>query len=287
MGETDGLSSLNRRKILIVVGVGFIAASFCTFLFYRMISGRLDGGGPESEMARTISVAARDLPRGTRLRAEHLETQPYNGGELPSGAFSDPVAVVGRIISDDLKQGQAIHADGLAKSSGDWLAAAIPEGMRGITVHVSEFAGITQLLQVGDHVDVMVADGNRSPGNKTLQLKTLLQNIAVVATGREPVTDGRRSPIPVVTLLVDARDSLDLSLADQSGAIRLALRNPLDGGTQDTRGIGLTDLMNARDDAERNARRKAKSAQHAETPADQKDDKSANSRREVAALSRD
>jgi pilus assembly protein CpaB len=274
MGVTGALQDQNRRKLLIVIAVGFVAAGVCTFLFYRMISGRLDGAA-DSGGERTITVAARELPRGKRLEAADLKTAPYNGGELPEGVFGDPVAVVGRTLSEGVDEGQAIRAGILTTTSGDWLAASIPKGMRGVTVHVGEFAGVTAHLQVGDHVDVMVADGNRAPGDMDLRLKTLLQNIEVVDTGRQ-ASPGSRNEIPVVTLLVDARDAQDLSLADQSGAIRLALRNPLDDGTVDSKGVRLGDLLSARDDADRNTRRQAEAAGG-----------SRKSSQEVAALSRD
>jgi len=273
MGVTSPRQDANGRKLLIILGVGFVAASVCTFLFYRMLKGRLDGGGVISQGERPIAVAARELPRGTRLRAEDLRTAPYNGGELPEGMFGDPVAVVGRVVKEDVDEGQAIHADILATTSGNWLAAAVPEGMRGVTIHVGEFAGVTARLEVGDRVDVMVADGNRSPGDVDLRLKTLLQDIEVVDTGRDG--SAGRNQIPVVTLLVDARDAQDLSLADQSGAIRLTLRNPLDDGTFDTNGAQLRELLSSRDDARRNTRRQANAT-----------GSQRNSGREVAALGR-
>lgn len=244
----------NRRKLLIVVGVGFVAAVVCTFLFYRMLSGRMVDGAAAVQVERTITVAARELPRGTRLRPEDLRTQPYQGATLPEGAFTDPAAIVGSVLTAGVDQGEAVYATALADKDNDWLASEIPEGMRGVTVHVMEFAGVTQHLQVGDRVDVLVADANRSPGRTELQIKTLLQNIEVIATGRERKEDGKRNTIPAVTLLVEARDSQDLNLADQSGAIRLALRNPLDEGTQDTRGAQFDDLLTRRDEQERNAR---------------------------------
>ena len=77
--------------------VGFVAAAVCTFLFYRMISGRLTGDAATTQVERKITVAARELPRGTRLRPEHLRTQAYQGAELPDGAFADPVAIAGRV----------------------------------------------------------------------------------------------------------------------------------------------------------------------------------------------
>ena len=52
----------NRRKLLIVVGVGFVAAVVCTFLFYRMLSGRLVDDAATVQAERTITVASRELP---------------------------------------------------------------------------------------------------------------------------------------------------------------------------------------------------------------------------------
>ena len=254
MSEGGQGMDANRRKLLIVVGVGFIAAVVCPFLFYRMLSGRLVDEAATVQAERTITVASRELPRGTRLRPEDLRTQLYQGAELPDGAFADPVMIAGSVLTAGVDQGEAIYATGLADKGNDWLASEIPEGMRGVTVRVAEFAGVTQQLQVGDRVDVLVADANRSTGRATLQIKTLLQNIEVIATGRELKEDGRPNAIPAVTLLVEARDSQDLSFADQSGAIRLALRNPLDEGTQDTRGARFSDVLTRRDEQERNAR---------------------------------
>lgn len=254
MSEGDQGMDANRRKLIIVIGVGFVAAVVCTFLFYRMLSGRMVGGAATVQVERTITVAARELPRGTRLRPEDLRTQPFQGAALPDGAFTDPAVIVGSVLTAGVDQDEAVLAVALANKDDDWLASEVPEGMRGVTVHVAEFAGVTQHLQVGDRVDVLVADANRSPGREELQIKTLLQNIEVIATGRELKEDGRPNSIPAVTLLVEARDSQDLSLADQSGAIRLALRNPLDEGTQDTRGAQFGDLLTRRDEDARNTR---------------------------------
>jgi Flp pilus assembly protein CpaB len=59
-------------------------------------------------------------------------------------------------------------------------------------------------------------------------MQTILEDVVVLATGREVTEKGPGGRIPVVTLLIDAADTNSLSLADHTGVIRLALRNPLD-----------------------------------------------------------
>jgi Flp pilus assembly protein CpaB len=48
---------------------------------------------------------------------------------------------------------------------------------------------------------------------------------------------------PVATLLVDVQDSEMLNTADHAGFIRLALRNPLDDGVEETSKSQLSDVL--------------------------------------------
>ena len=102
----------------------------------------------------------------------------------------------------------------------------------------------------------MVSNGPPSDGNSKLHVKTILQNIEVLATGREPVNDGKRSDRPVATLLVNAEDAEALSIADHAGFVRLALRNPLDGEVHITSGGRLSDLTKR--SSARSSRRKTR-----------------------------
>ncbi len=243
-----------------MVGIGLVGAAASTFLFYHLISGHF-AGTAVAPAENSIVVAARDLPRGTLLSAGDVQVSAWSGSQPPTGAFLDPRAVEGQVLGESVPASKPVLPVHLADQDRLWLAASVPAGMRAVTVHVNEFAGVTQLVERGDRVDVMVASLPRAPGRKDLRLKTVLQNVEVVATGREPLTGGRPNPIPVITLLVEAGESERLSLADQSGAIRLVLRNPLDEGVEITGGpIQLSDVMQA------TPRRRA-AARRAKTPA--------------------
>jgi pilus assembly protein CpaB len=243
-----------NRKLLIVIGIGLLGASASTYLFYHLLSNNLQEKKEQAAAAVSVVVAARDLPRGTELTIDDLRVTEWSGPQLPGGAFQEPKALVGQRLKRNVRYSEAVAQSALMGQDDSWLASMIPTGMRGVTVHVAEFAGVTQHLEVGDRVDVLVADGPQSPGNRELHLRTILQNVEVLTTGREPLTETRQSPIAAVTLLVEAKDSETLNLADQSGSIRLALRNPLDESTATTRGGKLSDVMAGRDRAASNAR---------------------------------
>ena len=252
-----------NKKLLIVGGIGLLGATAATYLFYHLISGALTAGDPLEPVEMALVVATRDLPRGTELSISDLRLEEWKGGQMPPGAVQDPKALVGKRVKKAVRFREPVLQAGIVGQDDSWLAARIPAGMRGVTVHVSEFVGITEHLEVGDRVDVLVADGPLSPGNPSMRLRTILQNIEILTTGRQ--TPENRSP--AVTLLVSAQDSEKLNLADQSGSIRLSLRNPLDESTEATNGARLSDLMASRDQTSSNRTGTSASRQPAQGPA--------------------
>ncbi len=231
-----------QKKLLIVIGVGLVAATASTYLFYQFLSDSAESRTGGVEIRHSIVVAARDLDRGTQLQPSDLTVAPWASENLPAGVFTEQAELVGKILAHDVRQYEPLMDSRLSMGSGGSAAGRVPPGMRAVSVDLVEYAGVNFLLGPGDRVDVMVSNGPPSNGNQKLHIKTVLQNIEVLATGREPVDDGRRSQRPVATLLVHAEDAEALSIADHAGFIRLALRNPLDGEHQITSGGRLSDV---------------------------------------------
>ena len=231
-----------HKKLLIVIGVGLAAATTSTYLFYQFLAESAESRSGGIEIRHSIVVAARDLDRGTQLKPSDLAVAPWAGENLPAWAFTEQTALVGEILSYDVRQHEPLMDSRLSISGRGGAAGRIPQGMRAVSINVAEYAGVNFLVQPSDRVDVMVSNGPPSDGNSKLHVKTILQNVEVLVTGREPVHDGKRSDRPVATLLVNAEDAEALSIADHAGFIRLALRNPLDGEVHITSGGRLQDL---------------------------------------------
>lgn len=234
-----------KRKLLIVVGVALVAATVSTVVFYQLISGSLAGNANHKTEELPVVTAARDLPRGTRLAAEDLKVISWSG-EKPSSAFTLPAELAGRVVDRDLRQGEPIFDSGLAGPEQAGGAGAIPAGMRAVSIHLAEYAGVAKLLENGDRVDVLAADADRRPGNLAARVHTVLQGVVVLDAGKDEDAAARRASAPVVTLLVEAKDAELLSLADQAGSIRFALRNPLDDTTEESKGAGWHDVVSKR-----------------------------------------
>ncbi len=231
-----------NRKILIILGVGLVAATASTLFFYSIIADSL--GLDDEPKKVNVVVALRDLPRGYRLSAQDLEVAQLSAEDAPNGAFSRIGELDGQIVKLPLKTGDAIVPNALISKGLAGILSVIPTGMRAVSVHVEEYAGVTELLEMGDRVDVLVADSQRKPGDRFMSIRTMLQNVEVLTTGREETGGVRRgNPLPVVTLLVESKHSESLSIADHAGSIRLALRHPDDEGSDAPLGATLNDVI--------------------------------------------
>jgi pilus assembly protein CpaB len=91
-------------------------------------------------------------------------------------------------------------------------------------------------------VDVQLT-GNPQGSNEQ-QTTTVLQNVAVIATGQklERNSAGESQTAPVVTLLLSPDDAERLTLASSQGHIQLALRNPLDTRQEDIAAVRADSL---------------------------------------------
>ncbi len=216
-----------NKKLLIVAGVALAAAIVTTVFFSAVLSDQFRT--PEEPPQVVVATAARDLPRGTRLAAEDVELTNVHASQVPFGAVGSVEGLEGRFLVQSVRASSPITESHFPSSESGGMAATIPPGMRAVSLHVEEYAGVTEIVEPGDRVDILMASDRRAPGRSGIEVTTILENIEVIDTGRRASQPGRQAPLPVVTVIVDSEHSRALSLADQSGAIRLALRNPTDG----------------------------------------------------------
>lgn len=128
------------------------------------------------------------------------------------------------------------------ENAGAGLSALIAVGMRAEAVRVNDVTAVAGFVVPGTRVDVLVTG---SPaGSSEPQTMTVLQNVAVLATGQRTERSATNEPqnASVVTLLVSPEDSERLALASQ-GRIQLALRNPLDTGQEKAAVISHANLF--------------------------------------------
>jgi len=235
---------MNRRLVSILL-CAFLVASACAFLVNRLIGSRMSTAAKPN--TTRVIAAAGDIKLGTVLTASNLTTMEIAGAP-PKGAILKPELAIGRGVIADLYQGEPILDSRLAAvGAGGGLAATIPAGMRACAVKVDDVVGVAGFVTPGMRVDVLIS-GN-PPGvvapTEGSQVRTLLQNIAVLSAGTDIQKDGEGKPkqVQVVNLLVTPDQAESLSLASAQTHIQLVLRNPLDTEISKTPGTAVGNLF--------------------------------------------
>jgi Flp pilus assembly protein CpaB len=244
-----------RWTVVALVVLGVVAA-LCAALLVASLqaSGRKavtteDGQPREVE----ILVATRDLPAVAVVDAGSVATRTVKVEDVPPGALTSPVKVIGQVLVAPMVEGQVFTATLLASNwPGTHLAATLPEGMRAVSVVLSNASALGGWLYAGALVDVVavVRVPNERGGSSTEILSTvLLQGIEVLAVNTQSIvsTDDafekvKETSRQTVTLMVDAKQAESLELAAVHGDIALALRNPLDTTATVERGVYLSEL---------------------------------------------
>jgi Flp pilus assembly protein CpaB len=207
-GTSDAPRLLARRRNLpsgrAVVG-GFLVALAALGAF---VAARGTGGGPSHHYV----VVAHDVIAGTTLRASDLRTEAVDlPTELAARAFTDPAAVVGRVTTTGLANGELVQASSVVGGG-----AADPRFQ--LSVPVERARALDGLLVAGERVDLLVTYGT---GNDAVTL--------VVVRGADVlrVDQGQRGALTAnndtIVLLAVARpdDALAVTHAAQVGKITL------------------------------------------------------------------
>jgi pilus assembly protein CpaB len=158
--------------------------------------------------------------------------------------------VVNRGLIAPVVENEPLTATKLAPiEAGAGLAPTIATGMRAISVKVNEVIGVAGFVVPGTRVDVVVTIGRQEDSIS----RVIVSNVQVLTAGtkydQDQAKDGKPVPSSVVTLLVTPPDAERIALAATEGSIMLALRNPLDATTTETKGTRLASLMGAPDPA--------------------------------------
>jgi pilus assembly protein CpaB len=220
---------MNRRRLLIGLAAAVVLAALASTFVYRQIRQAPAVQQQHVAPATQIVVAAMPLALGTPLDLHDLKMVPWPGNEPVPGMFTRTQDVIGRALITNVVQNEPILESKLApREAGAGLPAAIPEGMRAVSVAVNQVIGVDGFVAPGTMVDV-IAVGNPGTGGTQLA-KTVLEDVKVLAAGEQVQQDAQGKPrtVPVVTLLVSPEDADKLTLAATQARIQLALRNTID-----------------------------------------------------------
>jgi pilus assembly protein CpaB len=192
-----------------------------------------------------VVVANRDLEPGHMIGAEDVSTMKWPAGSVTKAVFTDNKAVVGRAVLTPVVKGQTMF-DGLLAAPGSegGLTALVPDGMRAVSVEITESSGVGWMLVPGCHVDVIAALRQESGE----MARTIVENVKVQAVGQRLVKDrndsaNRGEVMKTVTLIVTPKDAESIELAGNTGKLRLVLRGANDTKPTASPGVRMAELI--------------------------------------------
>ena len=140
-----------------------------------------------------VVVATEDLGRFTTLTPDLVSVRMTAKDVVHPCAFTQAEEVLGRLLVQPVVKGEAIVETILAaKSPGRGINTAIPEGMRAVTLTLTDVPDWPNLCRPRDRVDVL----RTIPGGETA---IILENVELLT---EPLQNNLVHNLQVVTLLL-------------------------------------------------------------------------------------
>jgi pilus assembly protein CpaB len=198
---------------------------------------------PKPTATRMVVVAASALRFGNPLTSGNLRETPWPEGALPEGSFSsiqDVLAAGKRIVLSPIEQNEPVLVSKLTgPGQRATLSAVLHEGMKAVTVRVSDIEGVAGFVLPGDRVDILLTRRVDKGGTTDV----VLQNTRVLAIDQlaDERTD-KPAVVKAVTIEVDTLAAQKLTLASQVGTLSLALRKAGEATAGDQRRVSAEDL---------------------------------------------
>jgi pilus assembly protein CpaB len=230
---------MKQNNLVKLLGIALVVAIIATGVFYGLFVNKLSSSTGSGKM---VVVAAKPIPVGTVLSATDVQSIPWPVDSTPTGAFDATQQVAGHTVIVPLAQGEPVLASRLASTGKGGGGSGVPEGMRAVSVHVSDSNGVLAQLGPGQKVDVQVLITRKST-TVGPELRTILEGVPVLSVNPQPETSSQGSNLPAVTLLTNPADADVLALADSGARVRLALRNPLDNATRPRASLNLDTIL--------------------------------------------
>lgn len=225
-----------KKNVIKLLGIAFAVALLSTFLFYRLLVGKLASGGVD---AASVVVAARRIEPGAILSGADLKMAAVPESAGARGGFYAREQLIGMMALEAIEANEMIASSRVAPRDSKAAAGArVPAGMRAVTIHVADSSGVVAILRPGHRIDIH-AVANQGGG---ASLRTLLQNVEVLsASPNEGIQN--RNGYQDVTVLVTPEQAELLALADSGSRIRIALRNTADPAQQPTRRLAISQIF--------------------------------------------
>lgn len=233
--------------------ISVASALFAVFLLYSYTEQKsrevMDKYGKKSR----VVVAAKDILEMDTIDESMLEIVEKPDSFMEPGAVVSMDSVIGRVALAPIKRGEQILETKIMNPGPvTGLSLQVTPLKRAISIPIDEVRGVAKLLNPGDRIDIIAAlDVGKGPAQRR-EVKTLMQDVTVLATGtrvwhelprlfekagaQDYIVRNLRGDTNFSTITIEANpeeaQNLVYLLSTSPGSLYLALRNPEDHNRQ-------------------------------------------------------
>lgn len=241
-----------RNHAAIVLGLAFTLSSAIVGLGF-LVPERSAPSAPKPDRNAELAIPVEtvdvlvpraDIEPNEPLEARLFEMRPWPKAAVLAKTVRDLENIKGQFARSFIAAGQPLHAGYIAAHrSASPISPLIPKGFLAVTIRVNDISSVDGFVRPGEVVDV--AWLHTLKGKPAI--KVIVQNVKVMAADQH--TDANWRPgmaVPgTITLQGTAKDAQYILLAQGSGTLNLALRNPEDySDHQNTSPITTDQLTN-------------------------------------------
>jgi pilus assembly protein CpaB len=228
--------SLNKRSTTILIAVVLAAGTGLLLFNYLSTVAHTAQAIP----MRSVVIATRAIPARTVVQSDMVTIADRPSDSVDSDVSTSLGSVVGQMAFIDIPDGSTLSTSKIGHLETGGLTMRVPVGQRAMSIALDPVKGVADLVQAGDHVDVIAVTQPRG-NTEAPQSVTILRNKIVLAMGSTmemPTANAGASStapanasaaetaIQTATLAVNPREARVLALADLNATLRLDLRSP-------------------------------------------------------------
>jgi pilus assembly protein CpaB len=241
------------NRLILLIGIFLAIVAFVGIvLVFQQNNGDTTVREP-TELPTVYAVV--DIPFGTQVTADQLESQTKPIDQRAPDAFTEVGLVIGRTVTTEVLAGKQLQEQDFAYSRGGQapITPNIEQGLRAMAIQVDQVSGVGTLINVGDRVDLVAGFDisllNVDPDTQAVtksdvsgeSVKLILQNMQVVGTLLPPppaptegsTTDTTTAPPTtaltgqqeIVIVAATPQQSEVIKYAQLQGSITLVLRS--------------------------------------------------------------
>ncbi|WP_018923516.1 Flp pilus assembly protein CpaB [Salsuginibacillus kocurii] len=229
-----------RKLVLFAVAAGLI-----TTVIFLLFINQL---GPDEEVDTEITeemaevlIAAAPINENEEITEESLQVTEVPEDQLPPNAVQHQDMVRDSFATGPIEEGEVIVAHRIQSDEdpGAGVTERLEPGMRAMSIEVDYVSSVSNLIEPGDYVDVMVSRQSEADSNE-LTSELLVQEVRVLSVGQRTAAqveeaqvenggeEGGETPTEdyqAVTLELSVEDTVAVVNGSETGTLQLSLHS--------------------------------------------------------------